>query len=68
MNNLKQVTDSTKALFLALENGAQISVTNLEKANSYLDSLLNNIFSRQLIIGLFSGGIVLILAGAALGL
>jgi hypothetical protein len=68
MNNLKQVTDGTKALFLALENGAQISVTNLEKANSYLDSLLNNIFSRQLIIGLFSGGIVLILAGAALGL
>lgn len=68
MNNLKHVTDSAKTLFLALESGAQVSVTNLEKANNYLDSLLNNIFSRQLIIGLFSGGIVLILAGVALGL
>jgi hypothetical protein len=68
MNNLKHVTDSAKTLFLALESGAQASVNNLEKANNYLDSLLNNIFSRQLIIGLFSGGIVLILAGVALGL
>ncbi len=68
MNNLKQVTDSAKTLFVALENGAQTSVNNLEKVNNYLNSLLNNIFSRQLIIGLFSGGIVLILAGVALGL
>jgi hypothetical protein len=68
MNNLKQVTDSAKTLFVAMESGAQVSVTNLEKANNYLNSLLNNIFNRQLIVGLFSAGIIMILAGVALGL
>jgi hypothetical protein len=68
LNDLKQVTDSVKTLFSTLENGAQNSVNNLKNANSYLDSLLNNIFQKQLIIGLFSAGIILILTGVAIGL
>jgi hypothetical protein len=68
LNDLKQVTDSVKTLFSALESGAQTSVNNLKNANSYLDSLLNNIFQKQLIIGLFSAGIILILTGVAIGL
>lgn len=68
LNDLKQVTDDVKTLFSTLENGAQTSVNNLKNANSYLDSLLNNIFQTQLIIGLFAAGIVLILTGVAIGL
>ncbi len=68
LNDLKQVTDSVKILFSTLENGAQASVNNLKTANSYLDSLLNNIFQKQLIVGLFSAGIILILTGVAIGL
>lgn len=68
LNDLKKVTDNIKILFSTLENGAQASVNNLKTANSYLDSLLNNIFQKQLIVGLFSAGIVLILTGVAIGL
>jgi phage-related protein len=68
LNDLKQVTDSVKTLFSTLENGAQTSVNNLKNANTYLDSLLTNIFQKQLIIGLFSAGIILILTGVAIGL
>ena len=68
LNDLKQVTDNVKILFSTLENGAQTSVNNLKTANSYLDSLLNNIFQKQLIVGLFSAGIILILTGVAIGL
>ena len=68
LNDLKQVTDNVKILFSTLENGAQTSVNNLKNANTYLDSLLNNIFQKQLIIGLFSAGIILILTGVAIGL
>lgn len=68
LNDLKQVTDNVKILFSTLENGAQTSVNNLKTANSYLDSLLNNIFQKQLIVGLFSAGIILILTGIAIGL
>ena len=68
LNDLKQVTDNVKTLFSTLENGAQTSVNNLKNANSYLDSLLNNIFQMPLIIGLFSAGIILILTGVAIGL
>ena len=68
LNDLKQVTDNVKILFSTLENGAQTSVNNLKNANSYLDSLLNNLFQKQLIIGLFAAGIILILTGVAIGL
>src|SRR5665647_876461 len=68
LNDLKQVTDNVKILFSTLENGAQSSVNNLKNANSYLDSLLNNLFQTQLIIALFSAGILLILTGVAIGL
>ncbi len=68
LDDLKQVTDSVKTLLSTLENGAQTSVNNLKNANTYLDSLLNNIFQKQLIIALFSAGIVLILTGGAIGL
>ncbi len=68
LSDLKQVTDNVKTLFSTLENGAQTSVNNLKNANTYLDSLLNNIFQNQLIIGLFAAGIALIVTGVAIGL
>jgi hypothetical protein len=68
LDDLKQVTDDVNTLFSTLENGAQTSVNGLKNANSFLDSLLNNIFQKQLIIGLFAAGVVLILTGVALGL
>jgi hypothetical protein len=68
MNDLKQITDSVKTLFSTMETGAQTSVNNLKNANTYLDSLLNNMFQKQYILGLFAAGIALILAGVAIGL
>jgi hypothetical protein len=68
MNNLKQVTDNVKVVFSALETGAQTSVTNLKNANTYLDSLLNNMFEKKYIMGLSAAGIALILAGIAIGI
>jgi hypothetical protein len=68
MNNFKQVTDNVKVVFSTLETGAQASVTNLKNANSYLDSLLNNMFQKKYIYALSAAGIALILAGVALGI
>jgi len=68
MNNLKQVTDNVKVVFSTLETGAQASVTNLKNANTYLDSLLNNMFQKKYIMGLSVAGIALILAGIAIGI
>ncbi len=68
VNDLKQVTDNVKLLFLGLEQGAQASVTNLKNANTYLDSLLVNMFQRKYIVALFSAGVATILAGVAIGL
>ncbi len=68
MNNLKQVTDNVKIVFSTLETGAQASVTNLKNANTYLDSLLNNMFQKKYIMGLSAAGIALILAGIAIGI
>jgi hypothetical protein len=68
MNDLENLTDSVKTIFSTMENGAQVSVNNLKNANSYLDSQLNNMFRRQYVAGLLSAGILLILAGVALGL
>jgi len=68
MNNLKQLTDNVKVVFSTLETGTQASVTNLKNANSYLDSLLNNLFQKKYIMGLFAAGIALILAGIAIGI
>jgi len=68
MNNLKQVTDNVKVVFSTLEAGAQASLTNLKNANTYLDSLLNNMFQKKYIMGLSAAGIALILAGIAIGI
>ncbi len=68
LNDLEHLTDSVKTIFSTMENGAQTSVNNLRNANNYLDSQLNNIFRRQYVIGLLSAGILLILAGVAIGL
>ena len=68
MNNLKQITDNVKIVFSTLETGAQASVTNLKNANTYLDSLLNNMFQKKYIMGLSAAGIALILAGIAIGI
>lgn len=68
MDNLKKLTDNVKVVFSTLETGAQASVTNLKNANSYLDSLLNNLFQKKYIMGLSVAGIALILAGIALGI
>jgi hypothetical protein len=68
MNNLKHVTDNVKVVFSSLEVGAQASVTNLKNANTYLDSLLNNMFQKKYIMGLSAAGIALILAGIAIGI
>lgn len=68
MNNLKQVTDNVKVVFSTLETGVQASVTNLKNANTYLDTLLTNMFQKKYILGLSAAGIALILAGIAIGL
>lgn len=68
MNDFEHLTDSVKTIFSTMENGAQTSVNNLKNANTYLDSQLNNMFRRQYVIGLLSAGVLLILAGVAIGL
>jgi len=68
LGNLKQVTDNVKVVFSTLETGVQSSVTNLKNANSYLDTLLNNIFQKKYIYALSATAVALILAGIALGI
>jgi hypothetical protein len=68
MDDLEHLTDSVKTIFSTMENGAQTSVNNLKNANAYLDSQLNNMFRKQYIVGLLTAGILLIMAGVALGL
>ncbi|HSQ48993.1 MAG TPA: hypothetical protein VLL96_04850, partial [Candidatus Deferrimicrobiaceae bacterium] len=59
---------NVKIVFSTLETGAQASMTNLKNANTYLDSLLNNMFQKKYIMGLSAAGIALILAGIAIGI
>lgn len=68
ISNLKQVTDNVKVVFSTLETGVQSSVTNLKNANSYLDTLLNNMFQKKYIYALSAAAVALILAGVALGI
>jgi hypothetical protein len=68
LGNLKQVTDNVKVVFSTLETGVQSSVTNLKNANSYLDTLLSNLFHKKYSYALSAAAVALILAGVALGI
>ncbi len=68
IGNLKQLTDNVKVVFSTLETGVQSSVTNLKDANSYLDTLLNNMFQKKYIYALSAAAVALILAGVGLGI